>query len=115
MKKSLSENHTNNRERLTSADNRSASDSAVIACEPLCVFIGRIKKMGIYNARVNDGNSVIIHKAYYLCSCTKEFLTPDVDKLCPVCKARKTRIVTFQANRLIEGNRILYPECGIIF
>ena len=63
---------------------------------------------------------VNIRKAYYLCSCTKEHLTNDIPKKCTAHLDSKdglplSRVTSFVAERIVSGNRILYPECGLIF
>lgn len=57
--------------------------------------------------------NVSIKKAFYLCSCTKEFLTDDIPNFCPTCELKLSRIIQFMARRTIRDGKITYPECGI--
>ena len=62
--------------------------------------------------------TVTIKKAYYLCSCSREYLTDDIPKMCPCHMGSKdglplSRIETFTAKRCIANDIPFYPECGV--
>ncbi len=62
--------------------------------------------------------SVMVHKAIYLCSCTKEYLDRlDIPKTCPVCfsDCMVSRVDTFQAERVVNNGMIEYPESDIYY
>ena len=61
---------------------------------------------------------VTIRKAYYLCNCSREYLTDDIPKMCPCHMGSKdglllSRVETFQGRREISNDIPYYPECNV--
>jgi hypothetical protein len=62
--------------------------------------------------------TLTIKKAYYLCSCSREYLSDDVPKICPCHMGSKdglplSRVETFQGKRETANGIPWYPECGV--
>lgn len=61
--------------------------------------------------------SVEVRKAYYLCSCTREYLTDDIPASCPCHMGEMggslTRVAKFRALRSVANNIPIYPEIGV--
>ena len=63
-------------------------------------------------------HTVTIHKAFYLCSCNREYLTDDIPKICPCHMGSKdglplSRVETFQGRREVSNGIPYYPEYNV--